>query len=52
MNKSILQEVNDWAVLDFDEFKKSPSPTLKKTEKEEISHLNLFLMKIKKCLHH
>ena len=35
MNKSILQEVNDWAVLDFDEFKKSPSPTLKKTEKEE-----------------
>ena len=37
MNKSILQEVNDWAVLDFDEFKKSPSPSLKTPENKEMS---------------
>ena len=37
MNKSTLQEVNDWAVLDFDEFKKSPSPSLKTPENKEMS---------------
>ena len=50
MNKSTLQEVNDWAVLDFDEFKKSPSPSLKTPEKEENKSFELILDENKEML--